>query len=234
MRQDGLAGFDRLARPLLQLTQHLTGLETSFVTEIDWDAQQQTVLFALNTAELQVLEGTVTEWSDSTCRLAFLSNTAHSSDVPTDFPGSRASERMGMRTFLGLPILNGDAILGTLCGASCRSVQLDADAVANVGLIAQALSFQLASHLEGQALRGRAERAEALALVDPLTGLANRRAFTSRFEEELARSARHDSPIAVLAIDLDRFKAINDTYGHPAGDRVLVSLADVLRAVSRT
>lgn len=63
-----LDGFDQLARPLLQLVQRLTGLETTFVTEIDWLAQRQAVVLALNTAELDVPTGTTVQWSDAMCR----------------------------------------------------------------------------------------------------------------------------------------------------------------------
>ena len=109
----GPTGFERLARPLLELIQHLTGLETTFVTQIDWAAQRQEVLLALNTAELQVVEGSVTSWSETMCRQAFLSNKDHSCDVPTDFPGSLAAEQLGMRSYFALPILDGDDTIGT-------------------------------------------------------------------------------------------------------------------------
>jgi diguanylate cyclase (GGDEF)-like protein len=76
------------------------------------------------------------------------------------------------------------------------------------------------------------ERSEAkhkdAALIDPLTGLANRRAFMDRAQRLLDRSVRDDVPISILAFDLDRFKEINDTFGHPTGDHVLRIFADVL------
>jgi diguanylate cyclase len=226
---DDLAAFQHLARPLLELIQRLTGLETSFVTEIDWDTQKQLVLVASNTATLEVAEGTVVNWSDSMCRLSFLSDKAHTSDVPGDFPGSIGAEQIGMRTFFALPILIKDVMLGSVCGASGRAVEIGPEVLSHIGLIAQAMAFQMTAHMDSLALRERAEQAEALARMDPLTGLANRRGFTSRFEEELANSARHGSPLAVLAIDVDRFKVVNDTYGHPGGDIVLAAAGDVLR-----
>ncbi len=69
---------------------------------------------------------------------------------------------------------------------------------------------------------------------DPLTGLGNRRALTLQGGQWLADSIRHKQPLSMLVMDLDRFKAVNDTYGHPVGDRLLCSLADSLRAVTRT
>ena len=64
---------------------------------------------------------------------------------------------------------------------------------------------------------------------DPLTGLHNRRAAESRLESDHAHALRSGEPLSVLMLDLDHFKRINDRWGHAAGDRVLVAVADVLR-----
>ncbi|MFX6965338.1 GGDEF domain-containing protein, partial [Acinetobacter baumannii] len=68
--------------------------------------------------------------------------------------------------------------------------------------------------------RLRSEVAD-LALLDDLTGVANRRHLVQRLTEECARSERSHAPFTLLAIDLDGFKRINDTYGHAAGDACL-------------
>jgi diguanylate cyclase (GGDEF)-like protein len=68
------------------------------------------------------------------------------------------------------------------------------------------------------------------ALVDPLTGLGNRRLFDSRLAEEVARARRHAEPLSLIMIDLDRFKDINDRHGHVAGDDVLGSVGKLLHA----
>lgn len=68
---------------------------------------------------------------------------------------------------------------------------------------------------------------------DALTGLANRRAANERLELEAARFARSGAPLSVLMLDLDRFKAVNDRWGHAAGDEVLRALAAALRAELR-
>jgi diguanylate cyclase len=74
---------------------------------------------------------------------------------------------------------------------------------------------------------------ERLATTDELTGVLNRRAFMSRAGEELARYGRTPRPVAVALLDLDRFKRINDTCGHAAGDRVLRHAAELLRGTLR-
>jgi diguanylate cyclase (GGDEF)-like protein len=70
-------------------------------------------------------------------------------------------------------------------------------------------------------------RHKTAALVDPLTGIANRRAFLQDSEEQLKRHSTHPRPIAVMLLDLDNFKSINDRFGHAMGDRVLQLFADV-------
>lgn len=68
-----------------------------------------------------------------------------------------------------------------------------------------------------------------LSLKDPLTGLANRRHFQSVLEREIDRVTRSGEAALLLMLDIDRFKQVNDTYGHPAGDRVIKSLARLLK-----
>jgi diguanylate cyclase (GGDEF)-like protein len=72
-----------------------------------------------------------------------------------------------------------------------------------------------------------------LATVDPLTDLYNRRQFIELLEKELARATNHRRPLAMLIIDIDHFKAINDRYGHPAGDGVLKRVARTVSAHAR-
>lgn len=81
---------------------------------------------------------------------------------------------------------------------------------------------------------GREElRLERLSLVDPLTGLYNRRSFETALEKEMARWRRREAPVALLMLDLDHFKLVNDTWGHQAGDRVLQTLARLLSSTVR-
>jgi diguanylate cyclase (GGDEF)-like protein len=76
--------------------------------------------------------------------------------------------------------------------------------------------------------RAAARELERAARTDPVTGLANRRHMISQLEQELTRSRRSGHPFSVLMADIDRFKAINDAYGHGAGDAVLAEVAQRL------
>lgn len=69
------------------------------------------------------------------------------------------------------------------------------------------------------------ERLTLMATTDSLTGIANRRHFFERAGEELIRASRNDHPLALIALDIDHFKVVNDTHGHQAGDTVLRKMA---------
>lgn len=84
-----------------------------------------------------------------------------------------------------------------------------------------------------EALEAIKAQLEQQALHDPLTGLANRRKFFERFELEVARSKRLHTPLALLMVDIDDFKAINDRFGHLAGDSCLRAVSVVLRGSIR-
>ncbi len=82
-------------------------------------------------------------------------------------------------------------------------------------------------------LQSLVQELKAIASTDALTGIANRRAVTQALDQQFAHAQRHGSELALIAIDLDGFKQLNDTCGHPAGDRVLMLVARVLTANAR-
>ena len=73
------------------------------------------------------------------------------------------------------------------------------------------------------------ENNRVLAALDPLTGVANRRSLIAALDRDMARAQRMREPMALMMVDIDHFKDVNDQYGHPAGDRVLCSVVNVLR-----
>jgi diguanylate cyclase (GGDEF)-like protein/putative nucleotidyltransferase with HDIG domain len=101
-----------------------------------------------------------------------------------------------------------------------------------VGLVVWRIGVRSMVRLERRMAAERAQF-EALAHEDPLTGLPNKRAFHDRLDNELRRAAREYYPVALVALDLDRFKQINDTWGHAVGDEALVKLAQYIEAELR-
>jgi diguanylate cyclase (GGDEF)-like protein len=92
------------------------------------------------------------------------------------------------------------------------------DAITSVGRAYNRMRTQLAS----------------IVSTDPLSGCFNRRGFEQQMRRELARAARAHTDVALLAIDLDHFKLVNDTHGHLVGDRVIAEVGELLRANART
>ena len=95
-----------------------------------------------------------------------------------------------------------------------------------------ALTLIVIRRVRDQAERLRRALAEQ-ASTDPLTGLSNRRAFDEALQREAARQRRTRAPLSLLAVDVDHFKKINDTYGHAAGDDTLAALGDLLPRLVR-
>jgi diguanylate cyclase (GGDEF)-like protein len=105
---------------------------------------------------------------------------------------------------------------------------------ASVALLSFVLAAVRSERLEHVAERERTQdELVRQALHDPLTGLANRTLFMDRLTQALARSNRHPGTLAVMFLDLDRFKLINDSLGHSIGDHVLMCMAERLREVLR-
>ncbi|MCE9665949.1 sensor domain-containing diguanylate cyclase [Halomonas sp. M5N1S17] len=130
--------------------------------------------------------------------------------------------------------------LGTLCVLDYRPREL----TERQRFALQALANQVMAHME--LMHAHREQAELIrelkatrhelakhAATDPLTGLLNRRAFEQRLNQELALMQRGAPPAALMLIDLDHFKTVNDTLGHQAGDEVIVRFTELCREVFR-
>jgi two-component system cell cycle response regulator len=130
-----------------------------------------------------------------------------------------------------------DAVPVVLVGDDAATVERRSEAMA----AGASDYFQLPSELRLLVSRARQLVAQSLTIDrlraeadrDYLTGLANRRRFRKALEDEVERWRRYGIPCALLLLDIDYMKRVNDTYGHPAGDRVIRSVADVLVELSR-
>ena len=97
------------------------------------------------------------------------------------------------------------------------------------GMVSVALAN---ARLHAESLESAA-RAQETSRRDPLTGLPNHRQFQERLSEEVSRARRHRRSLALALIDIDRFRRVNERYGHEAGDRVLVTISTLLQSAGR-
>lgn len=139
----------------------------------------------------------------------------------------------GLAAVFTFPLHHGDLQLGALDLYRATPGPLSRDSL----IAAQTLADVAAAYLinaQGRAdLQASAERSRQAALHDALTGLPNRVLMLERLEHALRRRNRSGKPSAVFFLDLDRFKEINDTYGHGVGDELLVGVAERLTGVLR-
>lgn len=123
-----------------------------------------------------------------------------------------------IRSWLGIPLIVQGRIIGLLAIHSSKPDHFKKEDIE----LATAFADQVAVNLENTRLF---EEAQGLALIDSLTGLYNRRGLFELGKVEFARATRSDRPFSGIMIDLDHFKDVNDTYGHPIGDQVLCEVA---------
>jgi diguanylate cyclase (GGDEF)-like protein len=155
----------------------------------------------------------------------------HPSMAPLSEPASETPTEL---TWWRLALVTG----ATLTAPGVLAIQVTLDQPVDVPLIlgGSAGLFSLVTLRMAGMIRERKaleRRLKFRASHDPLTHLPNRTLFTDRFEQALARNQRQGDKVAVLFVDLDNFKEINDSLGHEMGDRVLIAVAHRLRACLR-
>ncbi len=178
-----------------------------------------------------------TEHSQGPCRLAYESGEpaiVPDLSIETRFPAfAAAALRAGLGAAFAFPLRHNDGRLGAL------DLYRDSPGPLATGdlEIAQTLADVTAAYVLNAQARELAhetsDRFRESALHDPLTGLANRLLLEQRLEHAAQRARRSKTDAAVLFADLDRFKAINDTYGHQVGDELLIAVAHRLTQLVR-
>src|SRR6185295_7350223 len=143
-----------------------------------------------------------------------------------DVPVFSAEVRLGGDSLLVLPLLVKDEVIGTFTVAAKRAGAFPSDQREMLQVIANQVAISLQNAHMYQAL-------EEQATTDGLTGLVNHRTFQERFSSMLGRADRHKFPVSLILTDIDHFKKVNDTYGHPVGDEVLRRVAGILNASAR-
>jgi diguanylate cyclase (GGDEF)-like protein len=142
-------------------------------------------------------------------------------DPQLDFNAAQIKLDTPYRTVIAVPLIKGDEMLGALTLYSANLSAYQPDHLWLVEAVAKLAADALAAALNN-------EKTEASGLTDQLTGLPNARALRLRFEQEADRALRYRESFALLMMDLDGFKKINETIGRDAGDDALRQLACLL------
>ena len=170
--------LESLTRPLLEMLETVTGLESTYLTQIDLEQSAQHILYARNSAALQIPEGVSVDWSDTLCRRALDEGRLYAADVADRWGDSAAARAMGIRTYMSSPVrTSSGSLYGTLCGASAEHKPLVTGSEHLIAFFARLI----AEHVEREQLLQQLQQANnelsRQALSDPLTGLPNRRAL---------------------------------------------------------
>jgi len=128
----------------------------------------------------------------------------------------------GARSEVAVPLIADGMIIGVFNAESVQPHAFNDEHVQTLTVIAR----QAAEVIRSAQLL---QETRHLAVTDALTGLFNRRHFNQQLEENVSRAARYDEPLALIFLDVDHFKSVNDRFGHHAGDRCLQALARTLR-----
>jgi diguanylate cyclase (GGDEF)-like protein len=147
--------------------------------------------------------------------------------IPVHLASSRGGRRPGVIT---AAIIAAAYTLLVAAGVTPLSAGQWIDPLIALGAFAIVAWVVTAGH---DAARARLDRMSGMVMTDALTGCLNRRGFDHALSREVARATRSGADLSLLALDIDHFKIVNDSRGHPAGDVVLCQLGELLRMVAR-
>jgi len=226
--------LEELVRPLLELLQAVTGLESTYLTTIDEDAGVQHILFARNTHRLQVPEGLSVPWEGTLCKRALEEGRPYTDDVANCWSDSAPARALGIATYASTAVRTDDgSLFGTLCAASDERKPLADGAEQVLHMFSRLIAQQVDRERLVHALRQANDALAVSALTDATTHLPNRRALMNEMARRLDSPQAENQVLIVAFIDLDKFKAINDQFGHDAGDRLLMAIGGRLQRALR-
>jgi len=136
--------LEEFVRPLLRQLERVTGLESTYLTRIDWDAVAQRIMFSRNSGDITIPEGLVVNWCDTLCRRALSGGPTNVDDVPTVYPDSAAARDLGIVSYVTVPVeVEPGTVYGTLCGASSKAKTLNESDMAAVRFFARLVAEKL-------------------------------------------------------------------------------------------
>ena len=225
--------FNHAADEIMAAMQGLLGLEYWLVTRItgeDW-----VVLRTLGAGPYSV--GQALAYSSTICSHMIA---GRGPNIVNDVARNEAYASALIRSthpiasYAGAPLVVAGRVYGVLCALDTATRGVEVEAHSRLILTsARTLSTILAHQINNEDLLRRAERAEAEALIDELTGLFNRRGWDRLIEREARRAQRYGNQATMFLMDIDGLKDVNDTEGHAAGDALIRRVAGAISAVMR-
>ncbi len=147
---------------------------------------------------------------------------------PTMAPWRDAAIQRGYRSSISLPLITDAEVLGTLTMYAREAEAFDPEELKLLEELASDLAYGITTLRTREEHAATKEKLAFLSQFDPLTHLPNRLLLRDRFEQAAINATREEAAMAMLYLDMDNFKQVNDTLGHDAGDRVLVSAVERL------
>ena len=228
--------FESVSRRVLAFLHTRLGFNLWMLTRTEGD---DWVVLQAEDHGYQVRPGQVFRWADSICaRMVERQGPTIAPAVASvaAYASAPIASKLRIGAYIGVPIVHEDGTLfGTLCAidpeAQPDSVAQEKDLIELFGsMLSKILQAELKSEQEAR----RAEKLEAESMADPLTGTYNRRGWDRLLASEEERCRRFGHKTAVVIVDLDELKAVNDTQGHFAGDQLLTRTASALQSVARS
>ncbi len=217
--------LNRIVQLLVDSARRITEFENCYVSICDHERQYRTVVFAEGVVNTQLGERVpfdrgLVGWVAVNRQGVLVPDRRLDARVHSSYNDSP------INSLMVVPLVANDRTVGVLTLGSVHYAHFTDDHLR----LFQILGVQAGLAIENAGLY---EQTRQSAITDGLTGLYNYRYFRSRFSEEMRRADRNHSHASLLMIDVDSFKRINDTHGHPQGDSVLRELAQILKSSLR-
>lgn len=235
-RTPAFTDFEAASKAALAFLHRRLGFDLWMVTRTqgeDW-----TVLQAEDHG-YNVKPGTVFRWADSFCSEMVKGNgpsIAPRSDLIPAYATAAIGRQVKIKAYVGVPLVLADGnLFGTLCAIhpSCQPASIIAEQEL-VELVAAMLATILDAELRAAQESRRSERLRSEAMTDEMTGLYNRRAWGRLLAAEEERCRRFGVMAAVLVVDLDKLKQVNDSEGHAAGDALILRASAAINQTARS
>ena len=222
--------IEDVGRVAVEAAKRVSGLEFAAIAVSSEEDDMMKVVAALNNDEAQAKEllGRVFDGRQGLVGASIKARhpLPHGSAMTRQQHVFEASIDLALKTVKVFPLIWGDFAVGALVVGSAQERNVALGTFDMVSVIGDHAATAIAN-------AQMYERMEMLATTDGLTAMTNHRTFQERFDELIKASDRYGRQVTLVLCDIDHFKSINDTYGHPIGDLVLKRVAQILKSSSR-